>query len=240
MTKCPICEKRRPRRVCPGLEASRWGGSRAREICSQCCGEQREAGIDCPVDCTYLVAGHRYEAEQRQPRRRRGQRKKQAPREIAFPRVSISQDFLYRHQVLITALSLFLVRLAQEHGELRDPDVAEALDALAAGYQSLDAGVYYEQPPASVPGKKVYEALKAHLEEFSKESQQRTGASVRPGDVLRALVFLRRIAQLEANGRPKSRRYLNFLRAQLPAEALETQESHKKDSTDSPLIVPGR
>lgn len=232
MNSCPICKKRRPRRVCPGLEASRWGGSRAREICSQCCGEQREAGIDCPADCTYLVAGHRYETEQRQ-------RMKQAPREIAFPKVSISQDFLYRQQVLITALSLFVVRLAQEHGELRDPDVAEALDALAAGYQTLDAGVYYEQPPASVPGKKVYEALRAHLEEFSKESQQRTGASVRPGDVLRALVFLRRIAQLEANGRPKSRRYLNFLRAQLPAEALETQESRKKAATDSPLIVPG-
>ena len=54
---------------------------------------------------------------------------------------------------------------------------------------------------------------------------------LRPGEVLRAVVFLRRLGDLEGNGRPRSRRFLGFLRGQLPTEA--TAPSTPR------LIIPG-
>src|SRR6266699_4156288 len=48
----PICEKRKAARFCP---------AKGEKICAVCCGTQREVTIDCPSDCSYLVAAHRYE-----------------------------------------------------------------------------------------------------------------------------------------------------------------------------------
>jgi len=205
---CPICEKRRGKRLCPGLPRSRWNDAATHSICAQCCGEQREVGIDCPADCTYLIAAHRYEAERRPP-----------PSELAFPQVEIDRRFLQERQALMTGLSIFLVRLAQENPDVRDADVLAALDSLAQSYQTLEAGLYYEQAPAGAPAQRVAAAVKQYLEQFSQEAQQKLGSSLRPGDALRALVFLRRWGQVEGNARPLSRRYLNFLRAQFPARA---------------------
>ena len=75
--QCPICERRRAKRFCPGLSSSRWSASGGTSICPQCCGAQREVSIDCPADCSYLIAAHRYEGERRQP-----------PKELAFEKVS--------------------------------------------------------------------------------------------------------------------------------------------------------
>jgi len=53
---CPICEKRKSARFCP---------AKGEKICAVCCGTEREVTIDCPSDCSYLVAAHRYEDEHR-------------------------------------------------------------------------------------------------------------------------------------------------------------------------------
>lgn len=221
-TACPICERRRGKRFCPGLARSRWAGQKE-TICAQCCGEQREVSVDCPSDCPYLLAAHRYEAE-RHPR--------PAPAELAFPDVVIDRDFLEEKQLLVAGLSLVAVRFAREHAEVRDPDILAALDALARSYQTLESGLYYEHQPESAAAQVLSAALQSYLNQYAQEQQQRTGNSLRPGEALRALVFLRRLGQGEANGRPLSRRYLEFLRAQLPPEATAPTESR--------LIIPGR
>jgi hypothetical protein len=224
-TTCPICEKRRAKRLCPGLPRSRWSGSATQSICAQCCGAQREVAIDCPADCSYLIAAHRYEAE----RPREGQPRK--PEDMPFHKVVVERRFVEEQQPLLVGLSLFLVRLAREHQDVRDPEVLAALDALAQSYQTLEAGLYYEQAAATPAAQRVAAALRQWLEAFSQEQQQKLGASLRPGDALRALVFLRRLGQMESNGRPLSRRFLEFMRAQLPAGALEPEAPR--------LIVPG-
>ncbi len=223
---CPICEKRRAKRLCPGLPRSRWSASSTQSICAQCCGEQREVAIDCPADCSYLMAAHRYEAE----RSREGQPKK--PEDMPFPKVVIERRFLEEQQPLLVGLSLFLVRLAREQADVRDPEVLSALDALAQSFQTLESGLYYEQAAATPAAQRVAAAARQYLEQFSQEQQQKLGASLRPGDALRALVFLRRLGQMEANGRPLSRRVLEFMRGQLPAGAVEPAEAPR-------LIVPG-
>ena len=221
--QCPICERRRAKRFCPGLPSSRWSASGGTSICPQCCGEQREVSIDCPADCSYLIAAHRYEGERRQP-----------PKELAFEKVAIERDFLAEHGELINGLSVFLARFAQEHTDVCDADLLAVLDALARSYQTLDSGLYYEQPPESAPARRLYAAAKDYLKEFEGQQQQRTGSSVRPVEVLRAVVFLRRLGQWEANGRARSRRYLTLLRGQLPPEDAAPAPA------ESPLIIPGR
>ncbi len=221
--QCPICAKRRGKRRCPGLTRSRWAAA-TETICAQCCGEQRELTIDCPLDCPYLLAAHRYEAE----------RPSAAPAALAFPQVALDPDFLDEHQQFIAALALFFCRFAAGEKDVRDPDLLAALDALARGYQTLESGLYYEQPPDAVPARALYAAARDFLEQYSQQQQQQRGSSLRPGEVLRALVFLRRLGQRESNGRPLARRFLNFLRAQLPAEA------QAAPSAGPPLIVPGR
>ena len=217
---CPICAKRRGKRRCPGLPRSRWSNATEHPICAQCCGEQREEGIDCPADCQYLVSAHRYEAERRQP-----------PDELAFPKVEIDRRFLREKQTLVTGLSVFLVRMAAEDRDVRDADLLAALEALAQSYQTLEAGLYYEQAPAGSAAQRVAAALKQYLEQYSQEQQKQAGSSLRPGDILRALVFLRRWGQVEGNGRLLSRRFLDFLRAQFPAEARAPEPPR--------LIIPG-
>lgn len=50
MTKCPICNRRGPSRLCPGL---------GKRICSVCCGEHRGKSIACPPSCEFLIAAER-------------------------------------------------------------------------------------------------------------------------------------------------------------------------------------
>lgn len=217
---CPICQRRRAKRLCPGLPRSRWSGS-TQTICAPCCGEQREVTIDCPADCPYLIAAHRYEVR----------RPAAPPAELAFPQVTLDRDFLDTHQPLIASWALFLTRFAAEHPELHDPELLAALEALARNYQTLEAGLYYEQPPENALARPLYAAAQEFVQQYSQQQQQQTGASLRPSELLRAVVFLCRLGQRESNGRPLSGAFLNFLRAQLPAEP---------QGSAPPLILPGR
>jgi uncharacterized protein YggL (DUF469 family) len=217
---CPICERRRGKRFCPGVSASRWAGKgKSETICSQCCGEQREVSIDCPAHCTYLQTAHRYEAQRKAP-----------PGELAFPQVKVDQDFLEERQPLLAGLALTIVGFAKDSA-VHDAEALAALDSLARSYQTLDSGLYYEQQAGTPKAQALATAVNEFLQKYSKEQQQRFGGSLRPSDALQALVFLRRLGQLEGNDRPLSRRYLEFLRRSLPAEA--------KASSESRLIIPG-
>jgi len=151
---------------------------------------------------------------------------------MAFPKVEIRPDFLEEKAGLVAGLSLTLARAAGQHSGMHDPDALAALEALAQSYQTLDSGLYYQQAPAQPTAQGLYTALAEFLLQYGQEQQQKTGINLRPGEALQALVFLRRLGQLEANGRPLSRRFLDFLRRQLPPEPAAAQTS--------PLIVPGR
>lgn len=230
-TVCPICEQRRPKRSCPGLASSRWSGGGDR-ICPQCCGEQRELTIDCPSTCIYLITARRYQAEHpdRQPAAGVAQGGQPAPA-VAFADVVLDEDFLAEQQPLMGTVVAAVAAFAQHHSRLTDAELLLAVESLARTHQTLASGLYYEQPLENVRARELYTALQAALERYQHERQKKTGVSVRPGDVLKALVFLVRLGQARSNGRPFSRAYLDFLRAQLPADASARSES--------PIILPG-
>jgi len=218
---CPICRRRRAKRSCPGLPGSRWA-SQAAAICAPCCGNEREVTIDCPSDCTHLVSARGYEAAHKKP-----------PKELAYPEVELTPDFLAAQEQFIGGLGVLVCRFAQEQPKLTDPKILAALTALAQAYHTLTSGLYYEKPPDSLQARQLYQTFQGFIAQYQKEQQQRTGVSqLRPSDILKALVFLLRLGQTHSNGRPLSRAYLDFLRAQLPRQAWAKEESR--------IIVPGR
>ena len=134
---CSICGKRRAERFCP---------AKGERICAVCCATEREVRLDCPVDCPYLIAAHRYEQEHRQPL---------APSEVPFANVQLSSDLLYKNEAFLSGLGYALLKFSAEHRDLADGDIFTALEALAETYRTLVSGIYYEKPPNAPSGQRA-------------------------------------------------------------------------------------
>ncbi len=202
---CPICEKRKTARFCP---------AKGEKICAVCCGTEREVSIDCPSDCSYLIAAHRYEDEHR----------RELPADTPLLDVKVSQDVIYMHQNVLSGLAFTAARFSVEHPDTTDSDLLAALQALAETYKTLGSGIYYEKPPNAPLPRELYAALGAFLNESKQESAERSGSSafaatapIKDSEGFSLLVFLYRMGLLRTNGRPRARRYLGFLRSQFPA-----------------------
>jgi len=115
--KCRICETRKPRRYCPGVRA---------DICSPCCGAEREMTVDCPLDSEYLREARLHEK----------------PPEVdaaAYPNkdVRLTEEFLRDHEQLLVYTGAKLMEAALETGGAVDDDVREALESLIRTYRTL-------------------------------------------------------------------------------------------------------
>jgi len=205
---CPICEKRKAVRFCP---------AKGEKICAVCCGTEREVTIDCPADCSYLVAAHRYENEHQ----------RSLPADTPLLDEKIPQDIIYTHQQLMTALAFSIAKFCAVQPAAADPDVLTAIQALAETYKTLRSGIIYENPPVAPLPRELYAALIALLTEIKKQQAERAAsANLKDSDVFYLLIFLYRMGLLRTNGRPRSRRFIEFLRAQFPAAPeLKREES---------------
>ena len=210
---CPICEKRKPERFCP---------AKGEKICAVCCGTEREVTIDCPVDCAYLIAAHRYESEH--------------PRNLLADapllEEPIPKDLLHRHQKLMAALAFSIAKFCAEQPAAVDDDILSALEALAQTYKTLSSGLIYELPPQAPLRRELYAALAAFLDELKKQQAERAAsAPFKDMEVFYLLVFLYRTGLLRTNGRPRSRLFIEFLRGQFPQSAERKRE-------ESRIIIP--
>ena len=204
---CPVCNKRKVKRLCPAL---------AQSICTICCGTEREVSIDCPSDCEYLAASRAYDAERRQI----------DFSVMPFADVKIDEGFLRDHDNLLTAVDYALCQFAAAHREVVDIDVVAALQALAESYRTLATGIYYEKPLDNPLQRAIIEKLKAAIEEFRKDDTARAGmTTLRDRDIRDGLIFLTQFAAVRANGRPKGRSYLDFIRGHFAKEAFQKPAS---------------
>jgi hypothetical protein len=211
---CPICEKRKPSRFCP---------AKGEKICAVCCGTEREVTIDCPADCPYLIAAHRYEDEHR---------KSVAEADIPFRDVRFSSDAIYARQPIVSGLGLTILKFAAAQPALADPDALSALHALADTYKTLTTGIYYEKPPDAPLSRTLYAELAQFLQQTKQGEAERAGFStLKDSEILYVLIFLLRLGSLRTNGRPRARRFLEFLRSQFP----DAQEAAREESR---IIVP--
>lgn len=197
---CAICEKRKEKRFCPAVHG---------RICPQCCGEQREVTLDCPSDCVYLQQAREHER----------------PRSIAeldqaalFPKVNLEDQFLYENEQIILGLSYSLATAARTDHGVHDSDLIAAVTALARSYETLaSSGLVYETPTTNLAHQAIASDIQKMVKEFREAEQKHLGYTrLRDSDILRALVFLLRMAVTRTSGRPRSRAFVDFLFRQFP------------------------
>jgi hypothetical protein len=197
---CAICEIRKEKRFCPAVHG---------RICPQCCGEQREVTLDCPSDCPYLQQAREHE-------------KPRAAAELdpaaLFLKVELGDQFLYEHEHLIMGLSYALFKVSRADRVINDRDLIAGVTALAHSYDRLvNSGLHYEEPVHSTTQQAVAIEVQNMVKEYREAETKHTGYSrLRDSDVLKALVFLIRMAYGRTSGRPKSRAFVDFLQAQFP------------------------
>ncbi len=199
---CPLCQKRTAKRWCP---------ARGERICAVCCGTEREVTIDCPSDCEFLIAARRYETGHRRPL---------PPEALPHPEVAVTMEVLQELRPVLAELGLEILKLAREHPPLFDADVLAALRALTESCRTRVSGLYYEKPPEAGPARAVYVRLAETIARIRARQVERVGfAALKDSEVLALLVFLLRLGSYHSNGRPRSRAFLDFLRAQYPKDA---------------------
>ncbi len=210
--KCIVCSQRKGKRSCPAKTGL---------ICAQCCGEKRILEIDCPESCEYLKAGRTYEAQAQRMRHlystdpAKMERRRRAYAEF--------EDF-------VMGLELFLADERRSSRELRDGDVAEALDLILATLRTEEKGIIYER----VSNDLGIDTLRRRLMEYigsHMNPPDGAGERMRRSQVMECLEVIRDILQshMQAGGPA----YVDFLARLMP-------RSSRISGSGQSLIVPGR
>ena len=194
---CKICQKRRGRRFCPAVNG---------DICSLCCGTEREVSLSCPLSCQYLQEAH----------------KREKPVEIADgqlsnPHIRVTEEFVRDHEELLLFSIYSLVEAALRTPGANDSDVMAVLEALIQTHRTLESGLFYETRPESAVALSIHRLFSASLADYQKERREREKLpELRNSEILAILVFLHRIGQQNQNGKPRGRMFLDLLRHMTP------------------------
>jgi hypothetical protein len=194
--KCKICNTRKPRRYCPGVSG---------EICSLCCGNEREVTVSCPLDCPYLVEARRHE----KPRDLN-------PDEIPNRDVQVTEQFLREHEPLLIFFSSRLLEASLAAPGAVDSDVRDALQSLIRTYRTLQSGLYYETRPSNLIAAGIHQRMQESIDALRKELAEKNATPMRDAEILGTLVFIERVELNQNNGRPRSRAFIDYLRAYFP------------------------
>jgi len=199
---CKICGKRRARRACPAVRG---------DICTICCGTEREVSLACPLECEYLQEAHR--------------RERPIPvsdKQLANADVPVSEEFLQTHEELVLFCVYSLVQAAVRTAGALDTDILAALEALIQTHRTLESGLFYETRAENTIAASVQRSFAASLTDYQKLRAEREALSpVRNSEILKTLVFLHRLGQQNLNGRPRGRMYLDLLRQMTPEQSVE-------------------
>lgn len=204
---CPVCQKRKAERFCP---------AKAEKICAICCGTEREVTLNCPPDCAYLVSAHRY--EEQHPR--------QLPPDTPLLDVRLAPDLVRLHPQFLSAIAFAIAKFCASEPTIADSDALAALQALAETWKTLASGILYEKPPVPPVQRALYDSVSAFLAETKQNPAPSPLGHPKDSEIFQLIVFLYRMGLLRTNGRPRSRRFIEFLCGQFPgAPELQREES---------------
>ncbi len=199
---CKICGKRRARRACPGVHG---------DICTICCGTEREVSLSCPLECVYLQEAHR--------------REKPIPvasKQLSNADVQVTEEFLAQHEELMLFCIYSLVQAALRSTGALDSDVLAALEALIQTHRTLESGLVYETRAENALAAAVQRGFSESLADYQKLRAEREALSpVRNSEILKILVFLHRLGRENQNGRLRGRMYLDLLRQMTHEQRVE-------------------
>ncbi len=199
---CKRCGVRRARRHCPALAA---------DICTICCGTEREVSISCPLECEYLKEAHLRE------------KSIPADRAHAHEDIKVTEEFLRDQEELLLFSIYSLLQACLRTAGAVDTDAIDALEALIKTYRTAESGLIYETRAENTVAASVQRIFTESLADYRKIKAERESsvAPVRDKDVLGVLVFLSRFGQQNLNGRPKGRLFLDVLSRMTPKERID-------------------
>ena len=202
---CQLCEARKPKRACPAVRGN---------ICSQCCGQEREETVDCPLDCEFLVEARRHEKGVQV-----------SEKDLPNADIQVSEEFLREREELLVVMGTALTRAAREVSAI-DADLRECLEASIRTHRTLGTGLYYETRPASAYAATIQQRLMQQISEYRDFRLQQTGVNtLRDADILGLLVFFQRAGLHLNNGRRRGRLFVDFLRERFPADVAGAEEA---------------
>jgi hypothetical protein len=154
--KCGLCDLKRAKRHCPAKNAL---------ICPRCCGEKRVLEIECPENCPYLIAGRKRDVADYS--RRIG---------TLDPRDHDRNSRVFRdHQDAIAHLEYTIARERLSSRDLRDRDVAQAVDILLDTYRTEDNGVLYEKTSEDLRVEPLRRELRKAIESLRNPEEEAQG-----------------------------------------------------------------
>lgn len=214
---CAICGVRKARRSCPGVKG---------EICSICCGTEREQSIDCPLDCEHLRLAHEHESKTEQPKG-----------DLPDPDIDVDEDFLGKYEWVLIVLGSSLIDAWNEAPASTDYDAAEALGSLVQTFRAGRSGLIVEEALVNPYAARMAEAYRARVAEIQKRlaDSGETGYLTEEA-VLKITAFLRRLAILDNNGRKYSRAFLDILNRSYAGKP-KPEDSEISGSDDEPRII---
>ena len=193
MEKCLVCTTRRPRRNCPAL---------GKDICSQCCGSEREETISCPSNCSYLKEGRPFE--------------RLAPVDSAtIPNgdIRIGDDFISANEQLLGFCGGTLHVQVKGHPGMTDADLLEAIGTLVLNYRAKAEGKPADAISDNPMAAAVCAGFTEKFEEFRKRLDEEVGEQGHIADdqALKLVLFFERLALNNNNGRKLGRFFIDFL-----------------------------
>jgi len=203
---CKICQKRRARRFCPAVSG---------DICTICCGTEREVSLTCPLNCEYLEEAHKREKPIDVPH---GQ--------LSNSDIRVTEEFLREHEELLLFSIYSLLEAALRTPGANDSDVIAVLEALIQTHRTLESGLVYETRPESTVALNIHRLFTASLEDYQKERKEREKLpDLRNSEILTVLVFLHRLGQQNQNGKPRCRLFMDLLRRLTPDRGRVPEQS---------------
>lgn len=198
---CAICEIRREKRHCPGVQG---------EICPTCCGNEREETVECPFDCEYLLKAREHEWHEKDP--------------ATMPNrdFDVPEEFVKKNYELLTVLELAIIDAAVPNKAI-DFDIREALENLVQTYRTLGSGLYYESRPANPIAAAICDRVQQQIADIRKLENERGLHKIRDSDFLTSFVFLQKLEFTLNNGRRKGRAFLQYLFGAIPESPTQSE-----------------
>jgi len=197
--KCVLCEQRKTKRFCPAKNA---------QICPLCCGTKRVLEISCPESCEYLQAGRKREIEDYQNRLK----KMDSSNREKYQRV-ISQ-----YQDTIAHLEYAISRERLQSRNLKDKDVAQAVNVLLDTYRTEDKGILYEKTSDDIRIELLRQELRKIIESYRNPEGKEKQGVVDPqntrlplGGAIECLEFIQNLVSIYTDDRSSISGYVDFL-----------------------------
>jgi hypothetical protein len=144
---CPLCQKRPAKRHCP---------AKGRGICSVCCATKRLVEIACPSDCPHLATARAHP---------NALLRRQQEMDVAALMPTIEHLTERQYQLFFLFQSVIARTEPAGLARLVDADVAEASRTVAAGLETADRGVIYEEQAQGANARQLADGVRALLAE---------------------------------------------------------------------------